>query len=137
MQPLGLLIALLNSITHAVLYWSELVPFYQVISKANFKKLLTQSGDQTDILANSPADTLWLPKTVWWMLLYTTVMRTMYPPGYHHSGFVVITGRAHCFHDSIYNIYKTKEEKQKIYIYCLFAYKSIAWNVVQWYYICK
>ena len=46
-------------------------------------------------------------------------MKTMYPPGYHHNGFVathaqgfpmpkcmschkaivVITGRAHCFHD--------------------------------------
>ena len=54
-------------------------------------------------------------------------MKTMYPPGYHHNGFVathalgfvatlhhvpkcmschkaivVITGRAHCFHDCIY-----------------------------------
>ena len=28
-------------------------------------------------------------------------MKTMYPPAYHHSGFVVMTGRAHCF----YNIY--------------------------------
>ena len=44
-------------------------------------------------------------------------MKTMCPPGYHHNGFVathvpkcmschkaivVITGRAHCFHDYIY-----------------------------------
>ena len=48
-------------------------------------------------------------------------MKTMCPPGYHHNGFVathalghvpkcmschkaivVITGRAHCFHDCIY-----------------------------------
>ena len=54
-------------------------------------------------------------------------MKTMFPPGYHHNGFVathalghinvyhhvpkcmsshkatvVITGRAHCFHDYIY-----------------------------------
>ena len=49
-------------------------------------------------------------------------MKTMCPPGYHHNGFmathalghmmpkcmschkaiVVITGRAHCFHDFIY-----------------------------------
>ena len=45
-------------------------------------------------------------------------MKTMWPPGYHHIGFVasyhvpkcmsfhkaivVITGRAHCFHDYIY-----------------------------------
>ena len=49
-------------------------------------------------------------------------MKTMCPPGYHHNGFaathalghmmygcmschkaiVVITGRAHCFHDHIY-----------------------------------
>ena len=48
-------------------------------------------------------------------------MKTMYPPGYHHDGFVathalghmiysytllvhfrLITGRAHCFHDCIY-----------------------------------
>ena len=46
-------------------------------------------------------------------------MKTMGPPGYHHNGFVetvhhvpkcmsfqkaivVITGRAHCFHDYIY-----------------------------------
>ena len=39
-------------------------------------------------------------------------MKTMCPPGYHHNGFVathalghktivVITGRAHCFHDYI------------------------------------
>ena len=47
------------------------------------------------------------------------IMKTMCPPGYHHNGFVathalghmmygchkaivVITGRAHCFHDYIY-----------------------------------
>ena len=47
------------------------------------------------------------------------IMKTMCPPGYHHNGFVathalghkcmschkaivVITGRAHCFHDFIY-----------------------------------
>ena len=42
-------------------------------------------------------------------------MKTMCPPGYHHNGFVathalghmkaivVITGRAHCFHDYIYD----------------------------------
>ena len=40
-------------------------------------------------------------------------MKAMYPPGYHHNGFVathalghkaimVITWRAHCFHDNIY-----------------------------------
>ena len=46
-------------------------------------------------------------------------MKTMSPPGYHHNGFVathahvpkcmschkaivVITGKAHCFHDNIY-----------------------------------
>ena len=40
-------------------------------------------------------------------------MKTMCPPGYHHNSFVathalghkaivVITGRAHCFHDYIY-----------------------------------
>ena len=38
-------------------------------------------------------------------------MKTMCPLGYHHNGFVathalghivVITGRAHCFHDYIY-----------------------------------
>ena len=43
-------------------------------------------------------------------------MKTMCPPGYHHNSFVathalghimygdtvVITGRAHCFHDCIY-----------------------------------
>ena len=47
-------------------------------------------------------------------------MKTMCPPGYHHNGFVathalghmschkaivVITGRAHCFHDYIYYAY--------------------------------
>ena len=50
-------------------------------------------------------------------------MKTMCPPGYHHNGFVathahhvpkcmschkaivVITGRAHCFHDYIYIYY--------------------------------
>ena len=50
-------------------------------------------------------------------------MKTMCPPGYHHSGFVtahalwmschkatVITKRAHCFHDCIY-----------IYIYYVFS----------------
>ena len=35
--------------THAVVYRQELVPFYQRISRTNFKKLLAQSGDQTDI----------------------------------------------------------------------------------------
>ena len=33
------------------------------------------------------------------------IMKTMCPPDYHHNGFVVIvviTGRAHCFHDCIY-----------------------------------
>ena len=46
------------------------------------------------------------------------IMKIMCPPGYHHNGFVathalghmmschkaivVITGRAHCFHDYIY-----------------------------------
>ena len=40
-----------------------------------FKKLLAQSGDQTDILQKfySPADTLWSPKTVECVLGYTTV----------------------------------------------------------------
>ena len=43
------------------------------------------------------------------------IMKTMCPPGYHHNGFVathalvVITGRAHCFHDYIY-IYIYKQE---------------------------
>ena len=56
------------------------------------------------------------------MYIYV-IMKTMCPPGYHHNGFVathahdvhhvpkcmschkaivVITGRAHCFHDYIY-----------------------------------
>ena len=34
-------------------------------------------------------------------ILYV-IMKTMYPPSYHHNGFMVITGRAHCFHDNIY-----------------------------------
>ena len=40
-----------------------------------FKKLLAQSGDQEDIFRKcySPADTLWLPKTVERVLGYTTV----------------------------------------------------------------
>ena len=39
------------------------------------KKLLTQSGDQTDIFWKFylPADTLWLPKTIGQVLGYTTV----------------------------------------------------------------
>ena len=39
-----------------------------------FKKLLAQSGDQTDIFGKfySPADTLWSPKTVGRVLGYTT-----------------------------------------------------------------
>ena len=45
------------------------------------------------------------------------IMKTMCPPGYHHNGFVVITGRAHCFHDYIY-IY--------IYIYIeMFGYVAL------------
>ena len=58
-------------------------------------------------------------------------MKTMCPPGYHHNGFVathvpkcmschkaivVITGRAHCFHDYIY-IY--------IYIYMVFTTEGL------------
>ena len=36
--------------------------------------LLTQSGNQTDIFWKfySPADTLWLPKTIWQVLGYAT-----------------------------------------------------------------
>ena len=35
------------------------------------------------------------------------IMKAMCPPGYHHNcscheAIVVITGRAHCFHDNIY-----------------------------------
>ena len=51
------------------------------------------------------------------------IMKTMCLPGYHHNGFVathvpkcmschkaivVITGRAHCFHDNIY-IYENND----------------------------
>ena len=39
-----------------------------------------------------------------WRNMYV-IMKTMCPPGYHHShcgAIVVITGRAHCFHDYIY-----------------------------------
>ena len=54
-----------------------------------------------------------------WIYIYFKfyfIIKTMYPPGYHHNGFeathlkcischkevVVITGRAHCFHNCIY-----------------------------------
>ena len=44
MQPLGQLIVLSNSITHAVLYWfDEFMPFYQRISEANLKICFSRS----------------------------------------------------------------------------------------------
>ena len=61
-------------------------------------------------------------------------MKTMCPPGYHHNGFVathalghmmymschkaivVITGRAHCFHDYIY-IYIYIHMYMYVYVY--------------------
>ena len=39
-----------------------------------FKKLLTHSGSQSDIFLKfyTTTDTLWLPKTIRWLLGYTT-----------------------------------------------------------------
>ena len=47
-----------------------------------FKKFLAQSGDQTDIFWKfySPADILWLPKTLGRVLGYTTDFLTFYHP---------------------------------------------------------
>ena len=43
LQPLGLLIVLLSNIAHAVLYWLELIPFYQRISWIIFKICFSRS----------------------------------------------------------------------------------------------
>ena len=43
LQPLGLLIVLLNNIAHAVLYWSQLIPFYQRLSWIIFKICFSRS----------------------------------------------------------------------------------------------
>ena len=43
LQLLDLLIVLLNSITHAVLYWQELIPFYQRLSGKKFKICFSRS----------------------------------------------------------------------------------------------
>ena len=68
---------LLNSVAHAVLYWQDLIPFlskniYNNFQNLLFKMLLAQSGNQTDIFWKfySPADTLWLPKTIRQVLGY-------------------------------------------------------------------
>ena len=54
--------AVKRSIAHTVLYWQELIPFYQRISRVSllFKKLLAQSGNQTYIFWKFylPAETL-------------------------------------------------------------------------------
>ena len=61
-----------RSIAHAVLYWLELIPFYQSLTRTIFKICfsgscsLSRATKQTYFghLFYSPADTLWSPKTV-------------------------------------------------------------------------
>ena len=59
------------------------------------------------------------------------ILKTMCPPGYHvpkcmscHKAIVVITGRAHCFHDYIY-----------IYIY-IYIYTYICIYIYIYIYMC-
>ena len=51
-------------------------PDFENFQNLLFKKLLAQSGDQTDIFWEFylPTDTLWLPKTLQQVLGYTTVV---------------------------------------------------------------
>ena len=64
-----------RSIAHAVLYYTILSKNTQNnFQNLLFKKLLAQSGDQTDIFWKffSPAGTFWLPKTIGQVLGYIT-----------------------------------------------------------------
>ena len=54
LQLLDLLIVLLNSITHAVLYWQELIPFYQKISGKKFKVCFTRSFSPSLVAQTRP-----------------------------------------------------------------------------------
>ena len=62
-----------------------------------------------DALKCSSISELILPEKTWkgikavsYYIYIYIYMKTMCPPGYHHNGIVVITERAHCFHDYIY-----------------------------------
>ena len=82
LHSLALLIALLNNYCSCCITLIKIDTILSILSNniwnsfqnLLFKKLLTQSGDQTEIFWKfySPPDTLWSPKTVRRVLGYTT-----------------------------------------------------------------
>ena len=84
-----------------------------------FKKLLTQSDDQTDIFWTflSPADTLWLPKTIRRVLGYTTVVKKAYFPS-NTLNWQVLWGKEKHLLNSLYEKLKNKKGIFKTSINC-------------------